>query len=50
MLTQGYVQLPDFTFQYVSINTILDQIKNIGSLVFTFQYVSINTESVKALV
>ena len=43
MLDQGYVQLPEFTFQYVSINTENDLVFLKNSFAFTFQYVSINT-------
>ena len=37
---------PNFTFQYVSINTNSARAVSASFLVFTFQYVSINTKSV----
>ena len=35
----------EFTFQYVSINTIVQQSESNTTPLFTFQYVSINTGS-----
>ena len=45
MLDQGYVQLPEFTFQYVSINTESADYSATEPTLFTFQYVSINTQA-----